>query len=272
MSLKMILTGDVNLMNVTDPKVPFALVGSELRKTDVVFGNLECCLVDVPAGHSLGNEGFFADPAVGEALTSRIHAVGTPTRALWRPASMPSIARLDELHSHGAGADSRRAAHIVLSATSAKLPAAQLGLLADQPRGAQGRGGHRRDPGHTPIVPVFKTRHTASQSSAFRLRSSPGPTRRISLPSRRILPRCARHVDVLVTSCRGAMEGCACGTRRTSRTPRSPAPTSMGTDRTIRAGQVTKAEHLLWSRQSVVPYRARRQAWLDRHAGAGGRE
>ena len=68
MSAKMILTGDVNLMNVTDPKVPFALVGDELRKADVVFSNLECCLVRTPPGHSHGNEGFFADPAVGEAL------------------------------------------------------------------------------------------------------------------------------------------------------------------------------------------------------------
>src|SRR5215472_12120554 len=52
MALKMILTGDVNLMNVTDPKVPFARVGDELRKADVVFSNLECCLVVPPNGHS----------------------------------------------------------------------------------------------------------------------------------------------------------------------------------------------------------------------------
>jgi len=37
------LTGDVNLMNVTDPKVPFALIGDTLRRADVLFGNLECC-------------------------------------------------------------------------------------------------------------------------------------------------------------------------------------------------------------------------------------
>jgi poly-gamma-glutamate capsule biosynthesis protein CapA/YwtB (metallophosphatase superfamily) len=109
MSLKMILTGDVNLMNVTDPKVPFALVGSELRKADVVFSNLECCLVDVPPGHSVGNEGFFADPAVGEALTlAAIHAVGIANNVHYGDANIKaSIARLDELgipHA-GAGAD-----------------------------------------------------------------------------------------------------------------------------------------------------------------------
>ena len=78
MSLRMILTGDVNLMNVTDPRAPFSLLIDELRQADVVFSNLECCLVETPAGHSVSNEGFFADPAVGgEALKlAGIHAVG----------------------------------------------------------------------------------------------------------------------------------------------------------------------------------------------------
>jgi poly-gamma-glutamate synthesis protein (capsule biosynthesis protein) len=44
MALNMILTGDVNMMNVIDAAVPFRRVGEELRKADVVFGNLECCL------------------------------------------------------------------------------------------------------------------------------------------------------------------------------------------------------------------------------------
>ena len=64
MALTMILTGDVNMMNVADPAVPFRRVGEELRQADVVFGNLECCLT-IPHGHSVGNEGFFADPVVG---------------------------------------------------------------------------------------------------------------------------------------------------------------------------------------------------------------
>src|SRR5258708_39662291 len=78
MPLKMILTGDVNLMNVSDPKTPFARVIDELRNADVVFSNLECCLVEPPSGHSASNEGFFADPEVGgEALKlAGIDAVG----------------------------------------------------------------------------------------------------------------------------------------------------------------------------------------------------
>src|SRR5262249_767943 len=100
MALKMILTGDINLMKVTDPKVPFALIGDELRGADVVFSNLECCLVETPAGHSLGNEGFFADPKVGgEALKlSGVHAVGIANNVHYGEANIKgTIAQLDAL-------------------------------------------------------------------------------------------------------------------------------------------------------------------------------
>src|SRR5271167_4479749 len=110
MAAKMILTGDVNLMNVTDPTVPFALVRDEFRAAAVVFSNLECCLYAPPGGHSLEREGFFADPvAAGEALTSAgIAAVGIANNVNYgESAIMGSIARLDRLgiaHT-GAGAD-----------------------------------------------------------------------------------------------------------------------------------------------------------------------
>src|SRR6267142_306479 len=64
----MILVGDVNLMNVADPSVPFARVGEELRAADLVFANLECCLYQPPGTHAIEHEGFFADPDIaGEA-------------------------------------------------------------------------------------------------------------------------------------------------------------------------------------------------------------
>src|ERR1700732_1573338 len=74
--MKLILTGDVNLMNVTDPSVPFARVADELRDA-VTFSNFECCLFD-PGGHSFHNEGFHAHPGPGgEALKlAGIDAVG----------------------------------------------------------------------------------------------------------------------------------------------------------------------------------------------------
>ncbi len=106
MALTMILTGDVNLMKVADPTVPFRRVGEELRKADMVFGNLECCLT-LPATHSHGNEGFFADPVVGgEALRlGGLQAVGVANNVHYGDANiMASIARLDELGIPHAGA------------------------------------------------------------------------------------------------------------------------------------------------------------------------
>ena len=110
MPTKMILTGDVNLMSVTDPRIPFSLVRAEFRAADIVFSNLECCLYRPPSGHSVEHEGFYADPFVaGEALKSAgIQAVGLANNVNYGEAAITgSIARLDEigiLHT-GAGAN-----------------------------------------------------------------------------------------------------------------------------------------------------------------------
>lgn len=114
MPFKMILTGDVNLMNVTDPTVPFARVAGEFRSADIVFSNLECCLYDPPHGHAIDNEGFYAHPGPGgEALKhAGIKAVGIANNVNYGEAAITgSIARLDELgipHT-GAGANNEAA-------------------------------------------------------------------------------------------------------------------------------------------------------------------
>jgi poly-gamma-glutamate synthesis protein (capsule biosynthesis protein) len=111
MATKMILTGDVNLMNVTDPQVPFALVRGEFRAADLVFSNLECCLHDPPNGHSTENEGFFANPLVaGEALSSAgIRAVGIANNVNYGEAAITaSIDRLDQLGIAHTGAGANR--------------------------------------------------------------------------------------------------------------------------------------------------------------------
>ena len=120
MATTMILTGDVNLMNVTDPRAPFALVREEFRVAGIVFSNLECCLYAPPGGHSWEREGFFADPEVGwrGADFGGIGAVGLANNVNYGEAAiLGSIARLDRLgiaHT-GAGADreAARAAAIV---------------------------------------------------------------------------------------------------------------------------------------------------------------
>jgi poly-gamma-glutamate synthesis protein (capsule biosynthesis protein) len=111
MALTMILTGDVNLMNVTDPLVPFALVREEMRTAEFVFANLECCLASPPAAHSLDSEGFFADPAVaGEALKSAgIAAVGVANNVNYGAGPITaSLARLDEIGIAHTGAGANR--------------------------------------------------------------------------------------------------------------------------------------------------------------------
>jgi len=166
MSVKMILTGDVNLMSVTDPDVPFARVGAELRKADVVFSNLECCLVETPAGHSHGNEGFFADPAVGEALRlGGIHAVGIANNVHYGEANIrASIAHLDRLgipHA-GAGADLAAArAPVVLERGGVRFGFLQRSSVywPTNHEAHEDATGIAVIRGHTPYhVPAFKTR------------------------------------------------------------------------------------------------------------------
>jgi poly-gamma-glutamate capsule biosynthesis protein CapA/YwtB (metallophosphatase superfamily) len=118
MATKMILTGDVNLMNVTDPAIPFSLVAEEFREADIVFSNLECCLYRPPSLHSVEHEGFFADPKIaGEALQSAgIQVVGLANNVNYGEAAiMASIKRLDELRLAHTGAGANR--------SSARAPA-----------------------------------------------------------------------------------------------------------------------------------------------------
>lgn len=137
----MILVGDVNLMNVNDPAVPFARVGEELHAADLVFANLECLLHQPPGGHAIEREGFFADPDIaGEALRiGGIAAVGLANNVNYGNAAIAnSIAQLDRLGiAHcGAGADlaAARAPAIVTSGgLRVGFLQAQLGLLADRP-------------------------------------------------------------------------------------------------------------------------------------------
>src|SRR2546426_11429769 len=64
----LMLTGDVNLMNVTDPQVPFARIKDTLRQADVLFGNLETCFYEPDAGHAVEREGFYAPLPSAQAL------------------------------------------------------------------------------------------------------------------------------------------------------------------------------------------------------------
>ena len=110
---RLILTGDINLMNVDDPAVPFARVTEAFQSADLVFSNLECCLYTPPQSHSFHNEGFFADPAVGGEALRRAHiaAVGIANNVNYGEAAiLASIARLDALGIAHTGAGASLAA------------------------------------------------------------------------------------------------------------------------------------------------------------------
>src|SRR5437870_4994538 len=108
----LMLTGDVNLMNVTDPHVPFARDEDTLRRADVLFGNLECCFYEPAAGHALEREGFHAPLASAQALViGGYHAIGNANNVNYgEEAIRSSLTRLDEIGIPYTGAGLNQAA------------------------------------------------------------------------------------------------------------------------------------------------------------------
>lgn len=112
MRRQLIVTGDVNLMNVTDPAVPFSRVCDRLKDADLVFGNLECCLYQPSAERSLMDEGFYVAPAIGQALVrAGYHAVGNANNVTYgADAIRSSLVELDRLGIAHVGAGLNREA------------------------------------------------------------------------------------------------------------------------------------------------------------------
>src|SRR5437870_12966756 len=113
MKRMLMLTGDVNLMNVTDPQAPFALIKDTLRHADVLFGNLETCFYEPAAGHAIEREGFYAPLASAQALViAGYRAIGNANNVNYgEEAIRSSLARLDGLgvRHTGAGLDRQAA-------------------------------------------------------------------------------------------------------------------------------------------------------------------
>ena len=112
MKRTLMLTGDVNLMNVMDPEVPFARIKDTLRQADVLFGNLECCFYEPTAGHPVEREGFYAPLGSARALVvGGFHAVGIANNVTYgEDAIRSSLARLDALGIPSTGAGVNRQA------------------------------------------------------------------------------------------------------------------------------------------------------------------
>jgi len=95
----MILSGDINLIGVSDPAVPFRRVQDRLRAADLVFSNLECCFYEAEVERSLEAEGFYAPLKAAEALTQAgVHVIGNANNVNYGAAAIrSSLKRLDEL-------------------------------------------------------------------------------------------------------------------------------------------------------------------------------
>jgi poly-gamma-glutamate capsule biosynthesis protein CapA/YwtB (metallophosphatase superfamily) len=95
----LILTGDINLLGVADPTVPFARVKDQLGAADVVFANLECCFYEPDGERSPEDEGFYAPLKAAEALSlAGVHAVGNANNVNYGAAAIrSSLKRLNEL-------------------------------------------------------------------------------------------------------------------------------------------------------------------------------
>jgi poly-gamma-glutamate capsule biosynthesis protein CapA/YwtB (metallophosphatase superfamily) len=179
MSLQLTLTGDVNLMNVTDPHIPFKQVHATLGHSDLVFSNLECCLYTPPQDHSVDNEGFYADPHVaGLALAQgHIQGVGLANNVNYgSEAILNSIRALDALgigHT-GAGANLEEACKpCVIEKSGLKI-----GFLA---RTSVYWNTHHEARKNTPGVAVLRG-HTAYQVPAYKVQADIPPMNRPGIP------------------------------------------------------------------------------------------
>jgi len=208
----LILLGDVNLMNVDDPTVPFARVRDTFRDADCVFANLECCLYRPPQAHTFHNEGFFADPDIGsQALhDAGIAAVGVANNVNYGEAAiLASLARLDAigLPHTGAGAnlDAARTPAIV------RRDGLRCGFL--QRSSVYWPTNHEAGP-HDPGIAVIRG-HTAYQVPMHKTRPEIPPMNRPGVPPVIVtwadpdylrafaqdIAALRAHADVVVASC-----------------------------------------------------------------------
>jgi poly-gamma-glutamate synthesis protein (capsule biosynthesis protein) len=117
MTTRIVLTGDINLLGIDDPAVPFIKL-DRLRNADFVLGNLECCLYEPPEVREMmrddvsGYEGLYVPLAAGIALRlGGYHGVGNANNQNYgADAILVSNVHLDELGIAHAGTGRNSAA------------------------------------------------------------------------------------------------------------------------------------------------------------------
>lgn len=178
MAFQLLLTGDINLMNVEDPRAPFARAAGVLKSADARFANLECCFYAPQQKHSLGDEGFYAAPAAAEALkVAGFDAVGNANNVNYGvDAIRSSVTRLKEIGipNTGAGFDRQAAyAPVVVERNGVKVGFLQRTSVYWPTNHEAGE--------HTPGVAVIRG-HTAYQVPAHKTRREIPPMNRPGIP------------------------------------------------------------------------------------------
>jgi poly-gamma-glutamate synthesis protein (capsule biosynthesis protein) len=178
MPFQLLLTGDINLMNVEDPRAPFARAATVLKGADARFANLECCFYAPPGKHSLGDEGFFAAPAAAAALKlAGFDAVGNANNVNYGvDAIRSSVTCLKEIGipNTGAGLDRQAAyAPVIIERNGVKIGFLQRTSVYWPTNHEAGE--------HTPGVAVIRG-HTAYQVPAHKTRKEIPPMNRPGIP------------------------------------------------------------------------------------------
>lgn len=178
MPFQLLLAGDINLMNVKDPRVPFARARGVLQSADVRFANLECCFYEPAGERSVGDEGFYASAAAGEALKlAGFDAVGNANNVNYgSEAIRSSVARLKELGIPNTGAGVNRSA--AYAPVIVERNSVRVGFL--QRTSVYWPTDHEAGE-HSPGVAVVRG-HTAYQVPAYKTRPEIPPMNRPGVP------------------------------------------------------------------------------------------
>ncbi|HEV7393750.1 MAG TPA: CapA family protein [Burkholderiales bacterium] len=178
MSTTLMLTGDVNLMNVTNPEAPFVRVQRVLQQANIRFANLECCFYEPSGARSLSDEGFYAQPQVAKALrVAGFDAVGTANNVNYgADAILSSLKTLDALGiPHTGSGPNCAAAH---EPVIVKAPEARVGF---QQRTSVYWPTNHEAGEHSPGVAALRG-HTAYRVPAHKTRPEIPPMNRPGVP------------------------------------------------------------------------------------------
>jgi poly-gamma-glutamate synthesis protein (capsule biosynthesis protein) len=177
--IKLIVTGDVNLMNVTGGRVPFRRVKDTLLSADLVFANLECCLSSRFNEGSTHVEGFFADPDVSAAALSEsaIAAVGLANNVNYGAEviaeSIRNLDRIGVAHTGAGGNDTEARAPAVVARQGQRIAFIQ--------RSSVYWATNHEATGHSAGIAVIRG-HTAYQVPMYKMKPEIPPLNRPGIP------------------------------------------------------------------------------------------